>query len=184
VSSSDVTALVVAVVGVAGTLAATVLAQYMARRARQQEIDDQREQRLEAREAERLATAQRDRRAAYVALNAAVRAFRLAMLYHLREGTDQTRAELEQARQAFDLRYAEGQLITTPAVMEAAQSVSAQLGDAYGRIRGLDAAPPETAGVNRDRAALAADLEGGIYQETRNLRLAMRAELGAPEREG
>jgi hypothetical protein len=172
--SSDVTTLVVAVVGVTGTLAATVLAQHMARRARQQEIDAQREQRLEEREA----TAQRDLRAAYVALNAAVRAFRRTMLYHLREGTDQTRAELEQARQAFDLRYAEGQLITAPAVMEAAQSVSARLNDAYDRIRKLDAGPPDTASGLRDRAALEADLEGGIYQEIRDLRTALRAELG------
>jgi hypothetical protein len=172
--SSDVTTLVVALVGVTGTLAATVLAQHMARRARQQEIDAQREQRQEEREA----TAQRDLRAAYVALNAAVRAFRWTMLYHLREGTDQTRAELEQARQAFDLRYAEGQLITAPAVMEAAQSVSARLNDAYDRVRRLDAGPPDTASGLRDRAALEADLEGGIYQEIRDLRTALRAELG------
>jgi hypothetical protein len=83
---------------------------------------------------------------------------------------------LEQARQAFDLRYAEGQLITAPAVMEAAQSVSARLNDAYDRVRRLDAGPPDTASGLRDRAALEADL----YQEIRDLRTALRAELGTP----
>ncbi len=182
--NADITALTVALVGVTGTLVAPILTQRMALRARQQEIDDQRQQRLEAREAERLAAAQRDLRAAYLALNAAIRAFRRTMLHHLREGTERTRAELEQARQAFDLRHAEGQLVTTHAVMEAAQSVSARLNQAYERIRLLDGGAPDTAAAQRERASLESDLRGGIHEEIRVLRMAMRLELGVSEDRG
>ena len=103
------------------------------------------------------------------------------MLHHLREGTERTRAELEQARQAFDLRHAEGQLVTTHAVMEAAQSVSARLNQAYERIRLLDGGAPDTAAAQRERASLESDLRGGIHEEIRVLRMAMRVELGVSE---
>lgn len=182
--NADVMTLAVALVGVTGTLVAPMLAQRLALRARQQEIDDQRQQRQEAREAERLAAAQRDLRAAYLALNASIRAFRRTMRYHLREGTEQTRAEMEQARQAFDLRHAEGQLITTHAVMEAARAVSAQLNQVYERIRLLDASAPDTASAKRERAALQSELDGDIHEEIRILRMAMRVELGVSEADG
>jgi hypothetical protein len=182
--NADVTTLAVALVGVTGTLVAPMLTQRLALRARQQEIDDQRQQRLEAREAERLAAAQRDLRAAYLALNASIRAFRRTMLYHLRERTEQTRAEMEQARQAFDMRHAEGQLITTHAVMEAARAVSIKLNRVYERIRLLDASAPDTAGAQRERAALRSELDGDIHEEIRNLRMAMRVELGVSEADG
>jgi hypothetical protein len=165
------TALAVAIVGMAGTLVAPLVTQWLVMRARQQELRAGRERRAE----ERQRDGWRERRDAYVALNAAFRAFRRAMRNHALDATDQTRAELEQARQAFDLRHAEGQLVTSDPVMDAARSASILLSDAYDRLRRLDGATP---GSEEARAALLAELDGHVHDEVRDLRMAMRAELG------
>ena len=141
--SADIIALAVAVVGVAGTPAAPVFTQRLAMRARQQELDAQHQLRLEEREDGQRRAALRDRRETYVTLNAAIRSFRRAMRNHALEFTEETRAELERARQVFDRQHAEGQLITTHPVMEAARVVSIRLSDAYDHIRGLSARDPD-----------------------------------------
>ncbi len=165
------TALAVAIVGMAGTLTAPLLTQWLVMRARQQELRAEHERRAE----ERQQAAWKEHRDAYIALNAAFRVFRRAMRNHALDATDQTRAELEQARQAFDLRHAEGQLVTSDPVMDAARSASILLSEAYDRLRKLDGSAPSG---GKALAALLADLDGHIHDEVRNLRTAMRAELG------
>lgn len=140
--------LAVASIGMVGTLTAPSLTQWLVMRARQQEAGG----RLD----ERQRSAGRELGDAYAALSAAFRVFRRAMRNHALEATDQSRLELEQARQAFDLRHAEEQLVTSEPVMDAATSASILLSGAYDRIRRLDRTPPDNSGARQAREALLA----------------------------
>ncbi len=106
--NASLTALLVAIVGVLGTLTATVLTQRYSMRAKQQEIEAQlrqAEMQLRQRSAElaeeRWRVALKDRRDCCIALNTAARSFRRAIKNCLFEGLDKTGADLEQARQVF-----------------------------------------------------------------------------------
>ena len=74
-------------------------------------------------------------------------------------------------------------MITTQAVMDAARSVSIMLSDAYDRIRKLDAYGADSLERKTEQKALLVDLDGPIDDEVRRLRMVMRVELGASEKE-
>ena len=176
--STDITGLMVAVVGVAGTLTAPVVTQRLTIRARQQELDAAQRQRLEDRDNERHRTNLAERRAVYVELNAAIRAYRRAIRDGLIEPSEQCRDEREQARRAFDRRTAEVQLIATDAVLEALTPVNAMLYRLYDGVVQADALErrdPEHA--KKNRGELLDQLNHRIPLEARAFRNVMRAEL-------
>src|SRR5215472_5586990 len=96
--------LVVAVLGVAGTLSSPLLSQRIAARAKEQEFDLQRRQRQEEREAGRQQAEFEERRSMYARLNTAARRYQQALRAYVRamaDGavTDKARAELADARE-------------------------------------------------------------------------------------
>lgn len=158
-------ALLVALVGVVGTLSAALVTQVRADRVKRLEIDtlrgqhaedrahaeriralelaDAHEQRAEARRAEARARL----RACYVAFNAAARQYQTAqvnVVHALRADTDVTGVTgvneyvveaLEEARTAFRASYAEAQMQLPGPVLEAASAVSRRLNDHYGVLK-------------------------------------------------
>jgi hypothetical protein len=178
--STDITGLIIAVVGVTGTLTAPVVTQRFAIRARKQELDAAQQQRVQDRDVERRRTDFADRRAAYIELNAAMRAFRRAIRDDLIESSQQCRDELEQARRTFDRRTAEVQLIGTDVVLEAFYPFSDMLFRLYDGVVRADtheAEDPERA--KREREALLDVLEHRIPLESKAFRAVMRWELSS-----
>jgi hypothetical protein len=176
--STDLTAVVVAVVGVAGTLSSPVLAQRLNMRSKQQELDSERQQRLDEREADRRQSNLRERREAYIGMNAAARAFRQALKNAVFDSSSDSIAELERARVAFAGRYAEGQLIAPDPVLEVAGSVSAELASVYGKVKRLSGLGSGIVDPDIERQAILADLDGAVRGVIQRLRHVMRVDLG------
>lgn len=177
--SSNLTALIVAIVGVVGTLFAALLTQRSYIRVKQLELRDQHDERQE----ERQQTNARERRQAYIALNAAARIYRRSMKNRLYEDAEPP-AELERARREFDLRMAEVQLIAHTKVLDAAHSASTRLADTFGHVTqytvrfGVD---KPLVMDDSERQELIDELNGPIAERLRELRKAMREDLGVTE---
>jgi hypothetical protein len=187
--SGSVTALLVAVVGVLGTLAATVLTQRYSMRAKQQEIEAQLKQaevQFKQRSAElteeRWRAALKDRRDCYIALNTAARAFRRAIKNCLFEGLDKMGAELEQARQTFMDQYSEAQIILPEAVRKEARPVYDRLTDAYGEVKKLGDKWPIPID-HPEGEELQSYLNHDVDRAIRQLRNAMRRDLGIDDQD-
>ena len=174
------TALLVAVAGVLGTLTSPLLTQRLTLRAKQQEIDALKQQRSEERTEEQRRTAFKDGRDSCIALNTAARGFRQALKNCLFEGYDLERTELEQARRLFTSRYGEAQIILSDIVVEAATPVWDKLAVAYGRVRAIGtqlALPEKQAERDRVMSYLDEDVDNAIHE----LRRTMRSDLGITE---
>jgi len=101
--SADITTVLVAVIGVAGTLTSPLLGQRIAARVKQQEFELQRQQRHEESEEARRRTAFEERRSCCAGLNTAARQYQQQLEAYLRMITadalsDEGRAELAEAR--------------------------------------------------------------------------------------
>ncbi|MHA4813098.1 hypothetical protein ACXZ65_01965 [Streptomyces aculeolatus] len=168
-------ALVVAVVGVIGTLASALLTQRAAERSRireQERIEQARARAVEAVE----------RRACCVALNAASRQYLAALTdqLHALARADDPRAARERLTEARDLHrdvYAEAQLLLPDPVLALAGEVTHSLGTVYGRLRRLDDGVPRP-GDSPDAARGEVD---ALWDQLRELRRGMRADLAAPD---
>lgn len=178
--STEVLALVIAIVGVLGTLASALLTQALSMRAKRLEIDEQRRQRLEQRDDERRRTEFKDRRDSCIALNMEGDRLRQALKNYLFEGEENRGAELEEARQAFTSRYAEAQMILSDTVLKAAGLATARLAEAYGKLKATQ--QPGSAQVTLShRETLVSFLDQEVAPALRQLRDAMRRELGVAE---
>jgi hypothetical protein len=126
----------------------------------------------------------KERREAYIALNAATRGYRRAIKNRVYEYTDQTETELQQARQEFDSRYAEVQLIAHSKVLKVAHSVSTELSEAFGQIKQLDKYRKGSLGSVQEHGVddvLITMLNGPVSGEIRLLRRVMRDDLGVTD---
>lgn len=141
--NANVTALVVAIVGVTGTLLSAFLGQRYSMLGRQLELKHQREERHEERDERDRRANLTDRRDAYIVLNSAARAFRQSLKNYLFTADKDTATELERTRRDFLHRYAEAQLIAHDQVLNAAHQVSAELAETYGQLKKLDTARQE-----------------------------------------
>lgn len=171
--SGSAMALLVAVVGVVGTLLSALLTQRAADRSRQRE--QERAERLRERR-----SAAEERRSCYVALNTVARQYLAAL-------TDQVHAlsrdgDLRPARQrltdARDLHrdvYAEAQMRLPEKVLGIASEVSHALSAVYGSLRRLDDGVPRPG----DSPAAAKEDIDALWGRLREMRRAMRADLGA-----
>jgi hypothetical protein len=183
--SATVLALVVSIVGVGGTLASAVLSQVLSMRAKRVELDGQRQQRRDERAEEQRRTDYTDRRSSCVAVNMAARRFRQALKNYLFEGTDEKADELERARQEFTSRYGEAQMILPDAVLSEASAASSCLAQAYGKVKAFRRPDGRLAvhglapGADRDKLELF--LDGDVAAALRQLRHAMRVDLGVAE---
>jgi hypothetical protein len=183
--SADFTTVVVAVLGVAGTLSSPLLGQRIAARAKEQEFS------LEARlrEDDRRETRQREgfeeRRAVYAKLNTAARQYNQAMRAHLRMQaaggvTDQAQADLAESRRVFRDLYSDAQMVLPDRVLEVAMAVSEGLGEAYGMVRRLEAGQPRLHGADVPETIERASeyCRTTLYDTIAELRQLMREDLG------
>lgn len=152
------TALLVAVVGVVGTLGASLLTQSRADRTKRMEMEAAAEQRREERDhAKALFEADRARnraeesialrRACYITLNTAARQYLTAQvdfMHAWRNGTGIEAAleELEARRTTLRESYAEAQMIVPLQVMAGAGAASRRLNAGYGRLKQITASTP------------------------------------------
>ena len=178
-SGTDLTALVVAVVGVAGTMGAPWLSQ----RAHRWEAREQAERDERAREQERRDQAFEHRRELYAALNSTARAYRSTardMALSLRRGEPVDRQELagiDRARDAYREQYAQAQMVLPQRTLEVVEEANRCLGHGYESVRRLalvrdpqDAADPALAW-----------LRGPASDAVLLLRQALREDLGVIE---
>jgi hypothetical protein len=172
-------ALIAALGGVTGTLLAPLVSQRILTRLQGEQFERQqqavRAQWLRDREEARLS----ERRACYVATNAAYRRYRIQLMNHLwdvRQGTvtDAVRKELEAARHAHHAAFAEAQLTASTLVLAQLDAVAKELAGAYQRIKCLEEGAPMANGsfeeIERDLQAL--------WERWKDMRALMRACLG------
>jgi hypothetical protein len=172
----DLSSVLIAVAGVAGTLGASTLTLRGSERAKLRELelirseDHRRENHLL-------------RRTCYIELNQAARYFTTAINRHLhvlqeRETTDEDLAMLDEAKAAERDRYSEAQMIASDDVLERAQVVNHALSHAYGRVRRLERNQPRKG----ETLGSAADAQEAIWGLLRDMRTTMRNELGVAPR--
>ncbi|WP_328298703.1 hypothetical protein OG389_13410 [Streptomyces sp. NBC_00435] len=172
-------ALGAAVVGVAGTLLATVLSQRMLARVQAAQFD--REQRgAHARWLREQEVAELDRRrVCYAAANTAYRRYRIALMYflwlvHKAQVTPQERAAVEEARNAHHAAFAEAQMIASAAVLAELDLMTVALSEAYRRTMRLEEGDPAPGGSFEEIHAELLRLTEGWT----GMRGVMRADLG------
>ncbi|SED49197.1 hypothetical protein [Streptomyces sp. TLI_105] len=190
----SLTALLIAVVGVAGTLGAALLTQNRADRTKRMELQAAAEQRREERahaeeqlRAELERQTQREslerRRACYITLNTAARQYVTSMTNHLHalsRGEDPVVSleKLEAARLAYRDSYAESQMVVPEAVARASREAKRRLNGAYGQIREY-AADPST--YTEELAAMGPRLHEEVWPYVGAMKGAMRVDLGVDD---
>ena len=187
--NANLTTVLVAILGVVGTLSSPLLGQRIAARARQQEFDMQRQARLETRDAARQREEFEERRSIYARLNTAARHYTQELRAYLRivrDGavTAEERDRLERARQAYRDLYSDAQMIFSDNVLKAAVPVNTCLGDTYGMIKRLETGQPrpETADESSDTFERAHEYCSlTLYDLIDNLRQLMREDLGVSD---
>jgi hypothetical protein len=187
--SANLTTVLVAILGVMGTLSSPLLGQRIAARAKQQEFDLQHQERLEARADAQQRETFEERRTMYARLNTAARRYIQELRTYLRMLQDNVltadgRDRLEEARQTYRNLYSDAQMILPDKVLAAAVPVNTGLGDAYGMIKRLEAARSqrETALDPGDTLERAHELcRVTLYDLIDNLRQLMREDLGVSD---
>jgi type II secretory pathway pseudopilin PulG len=175
-------ALLIAVIGVSGTLAATWLTQWSNDRTRGRELAHAEQQRRAAHDEQAHLAMLTARRTAYVALNAAARQYLTALrnrahAWESTTGSNRGADLLEEQRASYRNCYAEAQMIVPDAVLTAARAANAELNQIYGTLRRLEqgsARDGDSLASVRSRVETARALLHG-------LRDAMRADLKVTE---
>ncbi|MEU7060379.1 hypothetical protein [Streptomyces sp. NPDC046197] len=188
------TGLLIAMVGVAGTLGAALLTQNRADRTKRMELQAAAEQRREERghaqellRAEQARQRQREglerRRTCYITLNTASRQYLTAMTNYLHalqrsEDVATSLENLEADRLAYRDSYAESQMIVPDAVLRASSTAKTRLNAAYGKLRKYGAAPST---YTQELANLEGELHKEVWPCLGALKRSMRADLGVDE---
>ncbi|MGV9339110.1 hypothetical protein [Streptomyces sp. NPDC003688] len=181
--SGAIISLIIAIVGVGGTLASTVITQVLVQRTESQRAN--REERIRTAE-QRTSEEQRridQLRGCYVQLNAHDRHYRDAMLayaYALKSGSaDAEAAEVSSARRAQRDTRAEAQLVASDAVLQVESHVNAQLTVAYRRLMGVAGQPDSSA--RQTQLSRVIELLDSIIAQQGHMRALMRLEVRATQ---
>lgn len=141
------TALVIAIVGVCGTLFAPIVSQTLSKRARRDEFELQREQRTEEYARDHRKESLAEKRNCYLSAMLTARRYRQELMNHLymvnRERSGVSSEQLEDARQAYNSSIAELQLTGTKPVIDAMEPIRARLAHCYEGIKNLEESRPE-----------------------------------------
>ncbi|MFS4094782.1 hypothetical protein [Streptomyces sp. AF1A] len=179
--SGATVSVIVAIVGVIGTLASAVITQVLSQRAETRRSE--REERVRLAEL-RASEDQRkidQLRACYVQLNADDRNYRDAMLayaYALKSGTAEAEAaEVGSARRAQRDTRAEAQLIASDEVLRIESRVNAQLTVAYKNL--MEIAGESDLSAHQVRLSQVIELLDSIIAQLSHVRARMRYEVGA-----
>ncbi|MEU4028051.1 hypothetical protein [Streptomyces anulatus] len=177
--SSFISQIVIAILGVGGTLAAALLTQRSADRARVREQEYTRQLQQDEREYATRQAQFEARRTCYTALNAGTRDLVNVMTKVLHalersEVTEDLRSDLDRARRDHRLRHAEAQMVLPDAVMAAASTANRHLGDLYGLLMRLD----QGAAEQGEGLETAWESTNGLWDALWRMRHVMRVDLG------
>jgi type II secretory pathway pseudopilin PulG len=192
-ANADVTTVLIAVLGVAGTLSSPLLGQRTAARARQQESDLKRQELREEREYARQGQTLQELRSMYAALNTAARQYTQELRAYLRmivaEGVtdgDGGRTDLAKARKKYRDLYSDAQMILPDKVLFAAALVNDGLGNAYGMVKRLEFGESRVGSVEDPGDTIESVQEYcsvALYNLIIDLRQLMREDLGVSDPE-
>ncbi|MFF2148510.1 hypothetical protein [Kitasatospora sp. NPDC058190] len=179
---SAVITLVVAVFGVTGTLLAPMLAQRAQARASQHDFERQQSAARTQWDREQRQESLAQRRACYVATNAAYRRYRVAIMNFLwcsHQGTvtEQERDALEQARHAHHAAFAEAQMIASRPVLDQLDVVTQALSEAYRKTLCLHEGNPDPDGSFDEIR----DYLKWLWERWEEMRGVMRVDLGVED---
>ncbi|GAA1178272.1 hypothetical protein [Pseudonocardia alaniniphila] len=179
-------ALLIAALGVIGTLSSALLTQHVNARARMAELEhDHRTRRAEEDRGRRQALLDK-RHACYVALNMADWQFHSTLLLHidaLRTGvdTERTNDSMEAARDAMREQWGEAQLVLPDALLPLAEKVNHILWKVYEMVRRIERGHAEVDESLERATTMLQKAKGQVF----DLRKSMREDLGIgdPDRE-
>jgi hypothetical protein len=176
--SADSSAILIAAVGVLGTLASPIVSQRLSARARRDEFEMQKSERLEARQREQQQLALANKRSCYIALMANARRYRVEMmnyLYTVKTGTvdNDTRNELEAARRAYIMTSAEAQMTASLRVLAMIEAFNSGLYKGYRATKRLEDGEPEPDGSFEETESFLTRL----WDQWNDMREAMRQDL-------
>ncbi|MGW7460575.1 hypothetical protein [Streptomyces sp. NPDC054797] len=168
----ELSSVIIAVAGVAGTLGGAILTQRGSERVKRREIEL-----VRGHEAVREEFSLR--RTCYVELNREARQFTTALSRHLhvireRGVTDADRLTLEEVRRAHLDRYSEAQMTAPEEVLRPASTVNRALSEVYGQVKRLERGEPGP-GETMESAVRA---QQELWDALRAMRTAMRQDLG------
>ncbi|MFJ8921930.1 hypothetical protein ACIREK_20945 [Streptomyces sp. NPDC102415] len=177
--NSSISQIVIAVLGIGGTLAAAVVTQRGADRARARELEHTRQLQQEEREYATRQAQLEVRRTCYATLSAGTRDLANTMtkvLHALERGemTEGLRSDLDRARRDHRLRHAEAQMVLPDTVAKAASTANRHLGEFYGLLMRLDGGTAQQ-GENLDTARECMDK---LWDPLWRMRHVMRVDLG------
>jgi hypothetical protein len=178
----NVVALIVAVVGVLGTLTSPVITQRLSARAREEELAAQRLDARDAREHSREVLVLAEKKATYIAFNAATRHYRVELMGYLHAVAERTpdetdRRELHDARRSYSMAVAEMQIMATDSVLAAMGQITTRLTSAYDAVKRLERGEPKPGwSFEETRVRLVS-----LWDHWEPLRLAMRTDLGVAQ---
>jgi hypothetical protein len=177
--SADTSAIVIAAVGVFGTLVAPIVSQALSTRARREDFEMQKSQRDEDYAHQQRNAELGNKRSCYIGVTAASRRYRVELmnyLYSVKRGTvdDAARTELEDARRAFTASLAEAQMVATLKVLSTIDPVNSGLSRGYGMTKGLESGDQEENGSFEEIVKFLDEL----WELWRGMREAMRCDLG------
>lgn len=172
-------AIIIAAVGVLGTLGAAAIGQLLSARARRNDFDMQRSQRQEDRDLQKQEAELASKRACYIALLASSRTYRIELLNNLRRIRRKTidnaaRDNLHEILQTWLANLSEVQIVGSLQVLSSIDPVNAGLSKAYLAIRRLEAGEPEPDESFEEINRLLEDL----WDKWHYMREEMRRDLG------
>ncbi|WP_371665035.1 hypothetical protein OG306_00635 [Streptomyces sp. NBC_01241] len=178
---AEMVAVLVAVVGVAGTLLAPITTAWVSARTRLQEFTLQQRAAEITRQDEERRTEIERRRTTYIAVNSSTRLWRIRLMEDLRalRAGEIAGGHAEEARIAFQNDYAQAQMLVPDPVLHACTQVRATLADARKRMLSLAAGDTEYG----DTWEVLYEYVLGTWDLITEMQTAMRRDLGitAPE---
>ncbi|MFF9016672.1 hypothetical protein ACF09C_27360 [Streptomyces sp. NPDC014870] len=183
--STTVAPLVIAFLGIVGTLASALMTQRLATKAKALELDQSARQRAEERQHETERALAEAVRACYVRLNTASLDYQseLNHFWHaLRAGrvTDDVRTRLDDARREHRARYSEAQMRIPDDVLTVVDGVHRRLNHVYGVLKRLDSGAPSR-WEDDESLDEAHQQVMGLWKQLTEMRRTMRRSIGATQ---
>lgn len=181
--SSTVVPLVIAFLGIVGTLASGLMTQRLAEKVKSKELDHSEQQRAEERQYETKRATVEALRTCYVILNTASLDYHseLNHFWHaLRDGrvTDVLRSRLDDARREHRARYSEAQMWVPDDVLATVDRVHRGLNWMYGVFKRLDSGfPPHLEGESLEEVHIEIV---AFWDQLSEMRQIMRRSIGVP----
>lgn len=177
--TSSTSTIVIAAVGVLGTLAGTIVSQLLSAHAKRADFEMQRLQRQEEYAHQKQETELANKRSCYIAMMASSRQYRMELINYLymvkRQTVDSAaRSDLENARRSGLASIGEVQLVATLKVLATIDPVNSGLARAYRAIKHLEGGEPEPDGSFEEINQFLTELFG----KWSYMRQAMRQDLG------